>query len=63
MKTRFDMYGKGIFVLITENPNYKMYDVCEMDEPRHLTVIRDLSSKRAALKYAKENNLPVIYEA
>lgn len=61
-KTRYDMYDKGLFVLITENGNCQLFDVCEQDEPNHLTVIRALNTKRAALRYAKENNIPVIYE-
>lgn len=61
-KTRYDMYDKGLFVLITENGNCQLFDVCEQDEPNHLTVISTLKTKRAALRYAKENNLPIIYE-
>ena len=59
MKVAYDMYNKGFFILITEN---KCYDLCEMDEPNHITVLRTFNSARAAKMYAKKNNIAVIYE-
>ena len=53
------MYNKGFFILITEN---KCYDLCEMDEPNHITVLRAFNSEKAAKMHAKKNNLTIIYE-
>lgn len=57
--TRYDMYNKGFFILITES---KCYDLCEMDEPNHITVLRVFKSEKAAKMHAKKNNLTIIYE-
>ena len=56
--TRYDMYNKGFFILIGK----ECFDLCEMDEPNHITVLRTFNSARAAKMYAKKNNLAIIYE-
>ena len=56
--TRYDMYNKGFFILISK----ECFDLCEMDAPGHITVLRTFNSARAAKMYAKKNNLAVIYE-
>ena len=56
--TRYDMYKKGFFILISS----ECFDLCEIDEPKHITVLRTFNSVRAAKMHAKKNNLPIIYE-
>ena len=56
--TRYDMYKKGFFILISS----ECFDLCEMEEPKHITVLRTFNSVRAAKMHAKKNNLPIIYE-
>ena len=61
--TRYDMYNKGFFILISK----ECFDLCEMDEQNHITVLRTFNSARAAKMYAKnvlkEKNIAVIKEA
>ena len=57
--TRYDMYNKGFFILISK----ECFDLCEMDEPKHITVLRIFNSARAAKMYAKKKNIAVIKEA
>ena len=56
--TRYDMYNKGFFILISK----ECFDLCEMDEPKHIAVLRTFNSARAAKMYAKKKNIAVIYE-
>ena len=56
--TRYDMYNKGFFILISK----ESFDLCEMDEPNHITVLKEFKSERAAKMHAKKNNLTIIYE-
>ena len=56
--TRYDMYNKGFFILISR----ECFDLCEMDEPINITVLRTFNSARAAKMYAKKNNIAIIYE-
>ena len=56
--TRYVMYNKGFFILIGK----ECFDLCEMDEPNHITVLRTFNSARAAKMYAKKKNIAVIYE-
>lgn len=56
--TRYDMYNKGFFILISK----ECFDLCEMGEPNHITILRTFNSARAAKMHAKKNNLTIIYE-
>jgi hypothetical protein len=56
--TRFDMIGKGFFILITR----ECFDLCEQLNDKEIHVIRAFSSKRQALNKAKKDNLPVVEE-
>ena len=57
--TRYDMYNKGFFILISK----ECFDLCEMDEPNHITVLRTFNSAKSAKMYAKKKNIAVIKEA
>ena len=57
--TRYDMYNKVFFILISK----ECFDLCEMDEQNHITVLKTFNSARAAKKYAKKKNIAVIKEA
>ena len=57
--TRYDMYNKCFFILISK----ECFDLCEMDEQNHITVLRTFKTARAAKMYAKKKNLAVIKEA
>lgn len=58
--TRFDMIGKGFFILITD----ETFDLCEQlgDKFSDLHVLRAFTSERQARNYVKTKGLPVIVE-
>lgn len=56
--TRYDMIGKGFFILITR----ECFSLCEQLNEYEIHVIRTFSSKRQAFNRAKKDNLPVVEE-
>lgn len=61
--TRFDMCGKGLFVLINRNCG-GLFDLCEQlgKKDSDIHVIRAFHSERMAKSYAKKNSLPIVKE-